>query len=529
MENSHTKLVIHSATNNENETPEPRIQRDGVGQFIAETIESISKGSKQWDNKELTFLRLQFHKYRSQTINQLPLSPNWTQMKILNICQAPIETLPDDVMYLFRQLKTLNLSKTKLKRLPSDITKVSSLKSIDVSNTQIMNIPKDLFIHLSKLKSLNLSKTKVTKLHRNIGYATKLKFLNISGCNITDIPWTIGFCHALSQFDIFKCGETNGGINIHPSFFFTHAMLKIPRIRASNWNKLLDNVIVDCGTFINKVPRSKESAEKFMVFNNRFSKKTINFKDCIASAKAVVLSGTHRLMLLSIIGKRELKVRSHIKSLQATVFNYMVKNFQMNKLISSSWFIEAFKKNPPKICTSCGNLVLQPPIILNFNRSLSHRIFNNLLIIQQRDGLGCGLIPCRSLTSNFCTSNCLDSWINEHTQHYIREIRESSLYLWYYKKYHSSTKSLYDYYATTPVSLFSNPLKFDKKYTGNDNLHELVKFIKKNKTDNKQHGINNESTTQETVLTLTSRKRKRPDKDNLDNVKQQRDKKRKLN
>ena len=67
--------------------------------------------------------------------------PSGTKMlRVLDLEDAPIEELPDEVFKLFN-LRYLNLRGTLFKKLPNSIGRLLNLQTLDIGDTQIETLP----------------------------------------------------------------------------------------------------------------------------------------------------------------------------------------------------------------------------------------------------------------------------------------------------------------------------------------------------------------------------------------------------
>ena len=64
-------------------------------------------------------------------------------LRVLDLEDAPIDELPDEVFQLFN-LRYLNLRGTLLKKLPNSIGKLLNLETLDIGDTQIKTLPRGI-------------------------------------------------------------------------------------------------------------------------------------------------------------------------------------------------------------------------------------------------------------------------------------------------------------------------------------------------------------------------------------------------
>ena len=86
----------------------------------------------------------------NKTLKTLPLGSK--MLRVLDLEDAPIDELPDEVFKLFN-LRYLNLRGTLLKKLPNSIEKLLILETLDTGDTQIKTLPRGIG-KLQKLRHL---------------------------------------------------------------------------------------------------------------------------------------------------------------------------------------------------------------------------------------------------------------------------------------------------------------------------------------------------------------------------------------
>ncbi|XP_021740776.1 disease resistance protein RPM1-like [Chenopodium quinoa] len=119
---------------------------------------------------------------------------NNRQLKVLDLCNAPIDELPKEVGKLLN-LQYLSLRNTRVKRIPSSIGKLQDLQTLDLKQTPIHELPAEIY-ELHKLRhllaycyehdpafSLHTMKTIGVKLPKrvleNFGELQKLAFVDV--------------------------------------------------------------------------------------------------------------------------------------------------------------------------------------------------------------------------------------------------------------------------------------------------------------------------------------------------------------
>ena len=73
-----------------------------------------------------------------KTLKSLPSGSKL--LRVLDLEDAPIDELPDEVFQLFN-LRYLNLRRTLLKKLPNSIGRLLNLQTLDIFGTQIETLP----------------------------------------------------------------------------------------------------------------------------------------------------------------------------------------------------------------------------------------------------------------------------------------------------------------------------------------------------------------------------------------------------
>ncbi|XP_065616559.1 disease resistance protein RPM1-like [Quercus suber] len=77
----------------------------------------------------------------NKTLKALPLGSK--MLRVLDLEDAPIDELPDEVFKLFN-LRYLNLKRTLLKKLPNAIGRLLNLQTLDLTDTQIETLPRGI-------------------------------------------------------------------------------------------------------------------------------------------------------------------------------------------------------------------------------------------------------------------------------------------------------------------------------------------------------------------------------------------------
>lgn len=122
--------------------------------------------AKEWIGSDASTIVFEIEKvFKAQMIEHLDICTVYhicCSLKILDLSENNMLTLPDDLFHTISRLIVINLSNNKLTQLPSNLLKEQiHLEEFDMSKNQIQIISNGSFAGLSKLKNLDLSENMI--------------------------------------------------------------------------------------------------------------------------------------------------------------------------------------------------------------------------------------------------------------------------------------------------------------------------------------------------------------------------------
>lgn len=122
------------------------------------------------------------HKNRDGELNESHFQ-SLENLKMLNLTENNISTLPEAIFRSNLKLEVLGLSNNNLEYLPASLfSQLVSLKSLRLQNNRIRELRSELFTDVRLLEFLDLSKNKITSVQSNLfNGLVNLKHLNMSG------------------------------------------------------------------------------------------------------------------------------------------------------------------------------------------------------------------------------------------------------------------------------------------------------------------------------------------------------------
>ncbi|KAL7205165.1 hypothetical protein ACSBR2_018152 [Camellia fascicularis] len=100
------------------------------------SIQSIGRELQLWNWKGM----LKFWSLLVFVVEEITLPPSLQLLKVLDLQDAPIEILPEELVDLFN-LRYLSLKGTRVKELPKSIRKLCNLNTLDITNSKIEMLP----------------------------------------------------------------------------------------------------------------------------------------------------------------------------------------------------------------------------------------------------------------------------------------------------------------------------------------------------------------------------------------------------
>jgi hypothetical protein len=109
----------------------------------------------------------------------------------INLNNAELNNLPDQIFSNFNNLQSLELQGNQLISLPESIGSLRKLEILELEGNQLTSLPESIG-NLTNLRQLFLSENQLTSLPESIGNLTNLIRLNISNNQISSLPESIG-------------------------------------------------------------------------------------------------------------------------------------------------------------------------------------------------------------------------------------------------------------------------------------------------------------------------------------------------
>ena len=121
-------------------------------------IENLPGNFVNWSyNLEELHLAANFFAPAKEKIKSLPQNlSQLKKLKVLNLRDQIIETLPLNVFNQLKELETLNLMGGILQFIPDDITALSKLKNLNLKGNELKKLPDNLYL-LNQLEDLNIA------------------------------------------------------------------------------------------------------------------------------------------------------------------------------------------------------------------------------------------------------------------------------------------------------------------------------------------------------------------------------------
>lgn len=138
-----------------------------------------------------------------------PLLMRCNHLKVLNLSDNQLKSIPDALSDAFKNLQDLNLSHNHFETIPTVIGCFQFIQCLDLSNNPIEKILDGTITELTNLRELRLNTCAIVFLPANIGRLVNLETLELRENYLENFPPTIKLLHKLKLLDLGKQFKIN--------------------------------------------------------------------------------------------------------------------------------------------------------------------------------------------------------------------------------------------------------------------------------------------------------------------------------